>query len=76
MNAMARKTIPWEEQCPKYFERRTPGRQYVNARWNCPRKKLRGLPYCSYCEPWDKKQARLAAKRAITAARGKASGNP
>ena len=52
------------EQCPTHFERRTPGRRYVNWRWQCPRKKLRGLPYCSYCEPWDKKRERLLANLA------------
>ena len=56
--------VDYEQRCPTRFERRSPGKRYVNARWRCPRKKLKGLPYCSYCEPWDKKQARLAAKRA------------
>lgn len=58
-----RKQIPWEDRCPTSFERRTKGRMYVNRRWRCPRKKLKGLPYCSYCEPWSEKQARLATKR-------------
>ena len=58
-----RKQIPREDRCPKYFERRTRGRMYVNARWRCPRKRLKGLPYCSYCEPADKKHERLAALR-------------
>jgi hypothetical protein len=66
-----RKKIPYEERCKKYFERRTKGRMYVNARWHCPRKKLKGLPYCSYCEPRDKKRERLAAKKAAADA-GKA----
>jgi hypothetical protein len=52
--------VPYEERCPTHFERSTPGRMYVNRRWQCPRKKLKGLPYCSYCEPSDKKRERLS----------------
>jgi hypothetical protein len=54
-------SVPWEDRCPTSFERRTKGRVYVNARWRCPRKKLKGLPYCSYCEPFAKKLERLRA---------------
>jgi len=52
----------WPDRCPTRFERRTPGKQYANARWQCPRKKLKGLPYCSYCEPSDKKRERLTPR--------------
>lgn len=68
-----KKEIPWQDQCPTFFERRSPGKRYVNARWRCPRKKLKGLPYCAYCEPWSKKQERLAAKRAQTPPQGERS---
>lgn len=51
------------DRCKTVFEHRTPGKMYVNARWRCPRKKLRGLPYCSYCEPYSEKIKRLEAKR-------------
>jgi hypothetical protein len=54
----------WRDRCPTTFERRTPGKRYVNARWRCPRPKMKGLPYCSYCEPYSEKRARLEAKRA------------
>jgi hypothetical protein len=60
---MTSTTVPHEDRCPTRFERSTAGRRYVNARWQCPRKKLRGLPYCGYCEPWDKKRDRLAARK-------------
>lgn len=56
--------IPYERRCETTFERKTPGKRYVNARWRCPRPRLKGLPYCSYCEPWGAKQERLAQKRA------------
>ena len=52
----------WPDRCPTLFVRQTPGKQYVNARWQCPRKKLKGLPYCSYCEPSDKKRERLTPR--------------
>lgn len=55
--------VDWEDRCPNYFERKIPGRRIVSSRWPCPRKRLKGLPYCSYCEPWSKRQERLAAKR-------------
>ena len=70
MNFGPRASIPHEDRCPSSFERRTPGRRYVNARWRCPRKKLKGLPYCSYCEPQDKKRERLAAKLGVRSAKG------
>ena len=51
------------DRCQTTFERKPKGLRYVTARWRCPRKKLKGLPYCSYCEPsWEKEQ-RLKAKR-------------
>ena len=52
-----------KNRCPMYFERRIKGKRYVSSRWRCPRQKLKGLPYCSYCEPWSKKKERLDAKR-------------
>lgn len=55
-------TVPYEQRCPTNFERRTRGRRYVNSRWQCPRKKLKGLPYCSYCEGYQRKRERLTAK--------------
>ena len=66
----AMKPVPYEDRCPKWFERRSPGKRYVNSRWRCPRPKLKGLPYCAYCEPWDKKRERLQAKRVRTFAQG------
>ena len=47
------------ERCPTMFERRGKGMRYVYARWRCPRKKMKGLPYCSYCEPASEKHKRL-----------------
>jgi hypothetical protein len=55
--------VPYEKRCPTRFERGDPRKKYVDRRWQCPRPKLKGLPYCSYCEPWGKKQERLEAKR-------------
>lgn len=46
-------------RCQTTFERRGKGMRYVYARWRCPRQALKGLPYCSYCEGWEKKQIRL-----------------
>lgn len=63
---MRGKEIPLENRCPTTFERRSPGKRYVNARWRCPRPKLKGLPYCSYCEPYSAKRERLDAKKRIT----------
>lgn len=52
--------VPQEDRCQTRFERRSHGKMYVNRRWQCPRKRLKGLPYCSYCEPGHKKAERLA----------------
>jgi hypothetical protein len=54
-----RHEVPFEDRCPTYFDRRTRGARFVLARWQCPRKKMKGLPYCSYCEPLNKKLERL-----------------
>ncbi len=54
--------VPYDQRCANSFERKTKGRMYVNARWRCPRKKLLGSSYCSYCEPSWEKADRLAAK--------------
>ena len=51
----------WRERCTTRFERRSPGKMYVNRRWQCPRPKMKGLPYCSYCEPYSDKMKRLSA---------------
>lgn len=59
-----KKEIPWQDRCPTHFERRSKGKRYVNSRWRCPRPKMKGLPYCSYCEPYSKKMERLEAKKA------------
>ena len=42
--------IPYEQRCVTHFERRGRGKRYVYARWQCPRKKVRGSDYCSYCK--------------------------
>lgn len=57
-----KKPIEREDRCGTMFERRGKGMRYVYARWQCPRKKLKGLPYCSYCEPYSEKLKRRAAK--------------
>lgn len=62
MTASAKSTVPSEDRCPTTFERKPRGCRYVTARWRCTRKKLVGLPYCSYCEPFSKKLERLRAK--------------
>lgn len=49
-------------RCTTTFERKPKGLRYVTRRWHCPRQALKGLAYCSYCEPWEAKQKRLAAK--------------
>jgi hypothetical protein len=53
-----------KRRCPTRFERKPKGLRYVTARWQCPRFCLKGLPYCSYCEGYSRKQERLAANRA------------
>jgi hypothetical protein len=56
--------IPYDERCVGSFERRARGARYVYARWGCARKALKGSSYCSYCEPPEQKEKRLAAKAA------------
>lgn len=58
---VASETKSEDRQCTRYFERRSKGVRYVNARWRCPRPKLKGLPYCSRCEPLADKFERLRA---------------
>lgn len=60
---MSRKEIPFEQRCPTTFERRSKGKRYVYARWQCPRKKLKGKDYCSYCTPYSVREARAQQKR-------------
>ena len=61
------KPVPYDLRCHGWFERRTQGRRYVNRRWQCPRKALKGLRLCSYCEPSWEKRERLAAKKSVPA---------
>lgn len=56
--------VPFADRCPTRFERGPKHRRYVTWRWQCPRKKLKGLPYCSYCERYSVKMERLAKKKA------------
>lgn len=57
-----KKEIPWERRCKTFFEARTPGKRYVNRRWQCPRAALKGLSVCSYCETIPEKEKRRAAQ--------------
>lgn len=58
-----KKEIPWQDRCPTMFEKRIPGKRYVAKRWQCPRKKMKGLPYCAYCEPHREKIKRRDAAK-------------
>lgn len=57
------RAIDRADRCPTMFERRGKGMRYVYARWQCPRKKMKGLEYCSYCEPYSKKLERWEAEK-------------
>ena len=55
------KARDWHERCPTHFEKKIPGRRIVSRRWQCPRPKMKGLPYCAYCEPYSEKVKRRDA---------------
>lgn len=56
----------WTERCPTVFERKPRKSRIVTKRWQCNRPKMKGLPYCSYCEPYSAKRERLEAKKRAT----------